>query len=435
MGMLMLQRAQTPPWSSWEYWGLHVAALLIVLAVLFTLHIFLKRGGGIGIWSAVVGKDKRVSTSKLQVALWTVFVPAALLSIVLHAWRNLSELGEEISVPSDYLFLLGFPVATAIAAKTITSVKVAAGTVPKVDAPSDTNLERGVVEAVGDDEGNVEIFDLQYVLFNVVALLFFLITFLSQHDDPDGLLDFPELPAGLLILTGASAAGYLGRKTLETERPVLSGVYPQAAVPGEEVWLRGVNLTIRSEPTGNKPQSAPVSIQGITFGGLPAGAGEPIPGADDGFKVRVPWEAKPGPTKVRVVRGDGVESDELDFTVLESRPEIRSVYPTKILPAQPSDGSGGNADEKITILGVRFGEGGSNGKAPEGAAVLLGGRPLDVYAWRPDRIEAHAPTEEEAKHADLARSTALDLEVVDARGAKSEPRTVELLPAREADPK
>jgi hypothetical protein len=41
----MLQVAQEPPWSSWEYSGLHAAALVVVLAVLFILHVFLKRGG------------------------------------------------------------------------------------------------------------------------------------------------------------------------------------------------------------------------------------------------------------------------------------------------------------------------------------------------------------------------------------------------------
>src|SRR5215211_7239373 len=128
--MLMLQ-VQNPPWTMWEYWLLHIAALLAVLAVLLVIHLFLKRGGGLGIWSAIVGKDKRVSTSKLQVALWTVFVPAALLSIVAHAWRDLWELGQGISVPSDYLFLLGFPIGTAIASKTITTTKVASGAIPK----------------------------------------------------------------------------------------------------------------------------------------------------------------------------------------------------------------------------------------------------------------------------------------------------------------
>src|SRR5215208_4590145 len=128
MNMLMLQVIQNPPWSKWEYWLLHFAGLLVVLAVLWIMHLFLKRGGGIGIWSAVVGKDNRVSTSKLQVALWTVSVPAALLSIVAHAWRDLWELGQGISVPYDYLFLLGFPIGTAIASKAITTTKVASGT-------------------------------------------------------------------------------------------------------------------------------------------------------------------------------------------------------------------------------------------------------------------------------------------------------------------
>jgi|SRR5215211_7587883 len=419
--MLMLQVVQEPPWGEGEYWLLHVVALLVVLGVIVTIYLFRRRedksaDSKIGIWSAfgVVGKDNRVSTSKLQVMMWTVFVPAALLSIVLHAWRDLWELGQGISVPADYLFLLGFPIGTAIASKTITTTKVASGAIPKPDAEVPPDLSSGVVQSVGNDDGSTEIFDLQYLLFNVVALIFFLATFVSQYDDADGLLEFPEIPAGLLILTGTSAAGYLSRKALETERPSITGIYPQTAAQGEDIWLRGANLTIRTQPNGI------LQIKGITFGGLPAEQWAPAQG-DDEYTAKVPMAATPGLTEVRVVRGDGVVSDKEDVTVLEARPDIESVYPAAMQPTQR------DAGKKVTVLGTGFGPPGPDGRAPEGAAVLLAGRPLEIRAWHPERIDAVAPTENDAKLANVAPDTVLNVEVVNARGKKSEPKTVVLV--------
>jgi hypothetical protein len=260
-----------------------------------------------------------------------------------------------------------------------------------------------------------------------------LVTFLSQYDDSDGLLEFPQIPAGLLILTGTSAAGYLSRKTFESERPSITGIYPQAAAQGEEVWLRGVNLTIRTTPDDSAAAPAPdatanglLQIRGITFGGLQAANWAPVLGDDDAYTATVPLEAKPGLTEVRVVRGDGVVSDKQDFTVLEARPQIRSVYPT----AMQLSLRGESERPVITVLGTRFGTPGPNGKAPEGAAVLLAGRTLDIRAWNPERIDALAPNENDVQFADLARDTALNVEVVDAWGRKSEPKTVELAEVR-----
>jgi hypothetical protein len=113
---------------------------------------------------------------------------------------------------------LGLPTAAAVAAKAITTTKVAAArsqglAAAKTPAP-DANLGLGdrVAELVSDDGGDTDLGDLQYQLFSLLTMAWFLITFLPHPLSPSGL---PNLPASLIGLTGVSTAGYVTKKALE----------------------------------------------------------------------------------------------------------------------------------------------------------------------------------------------------------------------------
>lgn len=118
----------------------------------------------------------------------------------------------------SYLLLLGLPTAAAVAAKAITTTKIAAaksqGLPPAKTPAPDTNLELGdrVAELVSDDAGDTDLGDLQYQLFNLLTMAWFLVAFLPHPLSADGL---PELPATLIGLTGVSTAGYVTKKALE----------------------------------------------------------------------------------------------------------------------------------------------------------------------------------------------------------------------------
>jgi hypothetical protein len=155
-------------------------------------------------WYLIFGADDRVSTSKVQVALWTVALAFALLVIVFH-----DAVYNSRALDSQYVLLLGVPVAAAVSAKAITTSRVANGTTAKIPAAYRAKtLTVALSELVSDDRGDVDLGDAQYLVFNVVALIAFSVAFFR---DPSRL---PALPDTLVGLTSLSAATYVAKKAL-----------------------------------------------------------------------------------------------------------------------------------------------------------------------------------------------------------------------------
>jgi hypothetical protein len=184
-----------------------------------------------GIKALVIGADGRASTSKVQVVLW--FYAVLFAFVFLLAWgRSINcddETGSDrceqatkardvfddvVDTPlqPEYFALLGLPVTAAVAAKALTSSKVMSGalTKPPLEAaaaaappgpatdpytvatggdPAPTpggsagnvgGVAQGLAEVVSDDRGNTDLLDFQYLGFNLLALAFFLIEFLTD---------------------------------------------------------------------------------------------------------------------------------------------------------------------------------------------------------------------------------------------------------------
>lgn len=196
-----------------------------------------------GIKALVMGADGRTSTSKLQVVLWTfaVFYAFAFLmvwgrstgceqatpeatSVCRQAARDRGVFDRVANrrLQSDYYALLGFPVAAAVAAKALTSNKVARGKVSK-DAPTEEGAVRAIAESVTNDSGEMDLLDFQYVAFNLLTLAYFWVEFVLN---PAGGL--PTLPATLIALSGLSTASYTAKKALdEDSQPTVSAVVPR----------------------------------------------------------------------------------------------------------------------------------------------------------------------------------------------------------------
>lgn len=79
---------------------------------------------------AIVGADKRASTSKTAAVVWTYSLATALLSIVIVKWLGhphaLQDL-EKAGLQAQYGVLIGGTLGAAIAAKGIVSTQVASG--------------------------------------------------------------------------------------------------------------------------------------------------------------------------------------------------------------------------------------------------------------------------------------------------------------------
>ncbi len=451
---LVVRFANAETWQIfWTNHGVrYIVAYLIVAVVTVVLHWLIKYVSSEedrrGLLALIIGQDGRVSTSKLQVVLWTYAVFFSLL-LLLFFPTGLGKFTKN-GLQAEYLILLGSPAAAAILAKTFTTAQVASGTVAKPEAEEDPGLAEGAAQAVSNDEGRTDLFDFQYLLFNVVALLYFFWKFLPEPNE-----GLPNLPQTLVALTGVAAAGYATKKGLESNVPVLTGLYPAAAAPGERVLIRGKNLTISrgignsvrvsgANLTHSSPEGDSVRISGrnlvvkegkggpnevrVRFGGKleqTVQLADVQPAATDEIDVTVPDAVEPGvPAPVTVIRSDGIATEELPFDVVAGGPRITVVRPSRIIVGQ---------DQEIVIDGVGFVE--NDGRPSSKNAVTLNGRELTVAAgnWTTGQVRATLPaSQEDAVSQGLAVPSSVELVVYDHKGRRSRPETrIELLKKQE----
>ena len=157
------------------------------------------------------------------------------------------------------MILLGGPFAAAVAAKGLTSAKVDAGDItktaedPLVGGSATESLTTGVMQAVGNDSGGVDLVDFQYFLFNLLALTYFLGNFI-----PHVAQGFPTIPSVLVALTGTSAAGYVGKKAVEKSSPTIIAMQPAILTPGATVEVWGRWLVVKDAQGNLVPPSVSV---------------------------------------------------------------------------------------------------------------------------------------------------------------------------------
>jgi hypothetical protein len=273
------------------------AGILIVLAVLISVII-----GGAGLARLVVGADGRGSTSKAQALLWTFALAFALLSVILRDPSKVSS----TNLSQDYLYLLGFPALTVVAAKGITSQKTETGSVAKGGVKVVTGWLGKVKEALKgifvDDAGNASLHDTQLILFTAVAVLWYLVTFFGDSFEP-----FPNLPDTLVVLTGAATATYVGGKLVASQKPTITAMFPAQPQTGSAVTITGANFTDTGGPgTEGKPQ--------VSFGSGSAAADT----ADSNrLTVTVPDGVEGDDVEVTVLNVDGLISDPLHAKIVK----------------------------------------------------------------------------------------------------------------------
>jgi hypothetical protein len=244
--VLLAETDGTKSTANQNAFGHLTAALVLVLFTGLVAMISGRLGG------FVIGKDKRVSTSRLQVVIWTYAIVFALLSLIAATWVGPDTGFDKLTDPSfdfaDYLVLLGGPFAAAVLARGIVGSQVARGEVVKPPG------EPTAAQAFTNDEGDADIVDSQYLLFNLVALIYFLGAFFQAP--ADGL---PDIPTVLFVLTGASAAGYVSNKAVATSTPVVTSIYPTtvtAAAPFQ-IEIFGQYLLF---PAAVDPAATPGSV-------------------------------------------------------------------------------------------------------------------------------------------------------------------------------
>jgi hypothetical protein len=319
--------------------------------------------------SLYMGTDGRWSTSKLQVLLWTYAILWALAAILLarvlgseDGYDSLHEAG--IDDWGVYLVFLGGPFAAFVLSRGITAAKVEDGTLAKPPSEPTSDPGQGLSEVISDDAGEVDIVDLQYFLFNVLAIGYFLVLFV-----PDLAGGLPAIPELIAVLTGASAATYVGKKATEREQPTITTILPTKARTGHpiEVWGRSLVLGERSREE-RKPR---ISVGATEVPEADVAILEDIWSGVDHLRCRMPTTVEPGETKIRIVTLAGVAAESP--LEVESGVRIRGVSHGKIRRDAPVD---------ITLTGEGFG-------ALDGTAVvLLDDVRLDAVQWSDTDIVA-----------------------------------------------
>jgi hypothetical protein len=192
-----------------------------------------------GLAGLVQGADRRASTSKVQFLLWTFGVAFALSYIGGRVLMSPSETfvcqdKQFNCVPAEnwemYLILLGVPAASAVIAKGVVSYKVVNGQVQKTPAEG-----AKVADLATNDNGQADLADVQYLIFNLIAFVFVAVNFARTGT-------LVAVPSLLLALTSAGAATYVLNKSLQTDKPVIGSVTPSVITPGTRTTIYGQNL-------------------------------------------------------------------------------------------------------------------------------------------------------------------------------------------------
>jgi len=328
----------TGGWVSWAvvgalfvwaiYSGLHGWSAQVMAAIVTGVGLALVAliGGRYrGFFSPLIGGDGRASTSKTSVALWTVVLLwglAYLLGEVIYDNANLDTVIPQLQL-DDYLILLGGPFAAAVIAKGAVSYKMSNGSLQKTVDSDSTTASAGKLfgDLFKNDKDSADLVDTQYLLFNLLALAYFVLAF--RKDSPAVL---PAMPPVLLGLTGSAAALYSGNKVVEANKPSVTGVSPATARPGDTVKITGTNF--RPAGTGDSDEVF-VTLEG--FGPLTVGP----PRSDSEVNIVIPPGAPLGLKNLLVTTAAGVAVDPRPIQIEADAPAVTAADPPQLVSLQP----------------------------------------------------------------------------------------------------
>ncbi|MDQ3935667.1 MAG: hypothetical protein M3340_13660 [Actinomycetota bacterium] len=301
--VFLFQAAKSKPSAADQKAFGHLTAL--VFLALFTVAIHLL---GRGVGGLVIGHDGRVSTSKVQLVMWTYVIAASITSLIAATWVGFDAGFDKLTDPSfdveDYLVLLGGPFAAAISARAIVGSQVANG--ERAKPPGDASA----AQVLTNDEGRADLVDSQYLLFNLVAVIYFVGAFIQEPQQ-----GLPDIPTVLLVLAGVSAVSYVSNKAIAEGTPQVTGVFPAKGPPDTPVEVFGTAF-LYPKQLGSADVTGAADLfheVRVMIGGYEAtqvaGSLSHSRGGDDRLKVLVPTQLAPAvPHDVTVLNFRGTAS-------------------------------------------------------------------------------------------------------------------------------
>jgi hypothetical protein len=260
--------------ASSQWWAL----LIVAVALLFVVLVIwlggrkkqrqgLARSNG----GLVTGLDNRRSTSKTVAVGWTLVVAWMVATdalIAVDSSHGITIAGLLKHAPDLYFVFLGGPYAAAAFAKASIQQKTADGTVAKIPADNPSTFD-----LIQDDAGNVDVYDFQYLLFNVLAIIIVVVGFSSAPGH-----GLPPVPPFLAILAGGAAATYTVNKALSTSGPRIISVTPPTARIGDTLMIVGVGMF---DP------NASATLPTVTVGGIQATKVDVVAGATNTISATI----------------------------------------------------------------------------------------------------------------------------------------------------
>ena len=192
------------------------------------------------------GADGRASISKFQWWIWIMAIVFAYITI--YAARSIAQgdIADPIkNIPGNVLAVLGFSTLTTTIAKGVTQSYAAGGLVVKSPAsPAGSNKAESLVR---DDSGIPDPYKLQLFLWTFIAIFIYMaklvsiVTAAAAVEDSAVAIEllekFPDIDRSLMILSGISATGYIGKKIVTRDAPKISSVTPGRAQAGADLSI------------------------------------------------------------------------------------------------------------------------------------------------------------------------------------------------------
>jgi hypothetical protein len=177
-------------------------------------------------WSLTMGEDKRPSTSKFQMLVWTGAVVFAYLAIYQIRFSQHHPEGLP-AIPQNLLIAMGISAATTVSAKAIAvsndkaaKTKVAAALLAGLPLPPPKSSLSGIFE---DDDGSPDLGKVQVVLWTLIAVGVFLSGVFVEMYSPNTCVvgkecatTIPDIGQTLMVLMGLGHAAYIGNKIAQS---------------------------------------------------------------------------------------------------------------------------------------------------------------------------------------------------------------------------
>jgi hypothetical protein len=275
-------------------WSLFV--VVVFLVVVLSLFEWSGRSSAnpgrarFGYLEIAIGADGRFSTSKSVVALWTLVLASSLMFMSGLAWFTTVDSKDVFGGDwNSYFLLLGGPFASAVLAKGIVASAVNKDPAAKSSTPSQSgtavtsSTQSNVVpsgsDVISNDAGDTDLADSQYVIFSLVAVVYFVGALVSAVVHFGASVDavpivLPSIPSALLGLTSLAALTYVGNKAVSTQGLRVVKMEPNPVVNGSKVTITVVNLPPTATVTntyialhdsaGAMSNTAPVTVSPIT---------------------------------------------------------------------------------------------------------------------------------------------------------------------------